>query len=137
MPPEVKVRLSVEGTPEALAAFRSVQSEAHKAGKGAAAGLAPLSGALASIKGLLASVGVAVAVVAAARAVGQFTAETIRAAREAGDTAKELGTTVEAYSALEVVALRAGKSPDKLNAGLGILALATTSRRMQTSSHGR
>ena len=122
MPPEVKVRLSVEGTPEALAAFRSVQAGAQKAGKGAATGLAPLSGALMSIKGLLASVGIAVGVVAAAKALSSFAVASVRAAREAGDTAKELGTTVEAYSSLAVVAARAGKSPDKLNTGLGILA---------------
>jgi hypothetical protein len=118
MPPEVKVRLSVDGTPEALAAFRAVQEQAHKTGRGASAGLAPFSNSLRGIRGLLLSMGGAFTTAALVR----LGIDTAVAAREQGDLAKSLGTTTSNYSALNAVRKLANAPQDAVNKGLSIFA---------------
>ncbi|MDP3400377.1 MAG: hypothetical protein Q8R97_04585, partial [Brevundimonas sp.] len=117
MPPEVKVRLTVEGTPEALAAFRSVQAQAQTTGKASAEAFAPLSGALNGIKGLLVGAAVAFSV----RALMNFGKATLENVQKLGRLADELGTTVEHMSGLAVAADLADSDIETLSGTMGKL----------------
>ena len=118
MPPEVKVRLSVEGTPEALAAFRSVQAQAQATGKASGKAFAPLSGALSGIKGLLAGAAAAFTV----GALVSFGKEVIDNVEALGRMAVGLGTTVEHMSGLSVAATLADSDLETASGTVGKLA---------------
>jgi hypothetical protein len=117
MPPEVKVRLSVEGTPEAIAAFRYVQAQAQATGKASGRAFAPLSGALNGIKGLLAGAAAAFSL-GALMSFGKQTLDTIE---KLGRLADELGTSVEHMSGLSVAADLADADLDVLSGTMGKL----------------
>ena len=118
MPPEVKVRLSVEGTPEALAAFKAVQAQAQATGKASGKAFAPLSGALSGIKGLLASAAAAFSV-GALLSFGKQALDNVDKLRH---LAEALGTTVEHLSGLSVAATLADSDLEMLSTTMGILA---------------
>lgn len=117
MPPEVKVRLSVQGTPEVLAAFRSVQAQAQAAGKSSGRAFAPLAGALSGIKGLLAGAAAAFS----AGALMSFGKATLDNIEKLGRLADELGTTVEHMSGLSVAANLADSDVETLSGTMGKL----------------
>jgi hypothetical protein len=118
MPAEVKIRLSVEGTPEALAAFRAVQSQAHKSGTAMAASFKPLSGALSGLHGLIASLGAVITV----GALVNFGKEAVEQAQRTEILAQEIGTTVGRMSGLSIAAKLADAELKTLTSGTGRLA---------------
>jgi hypothetical protein len=113
----VKVRLSVEGTPEALAAFRSVQAQAQASGRASGKAFAPLAGALSGIKGLLAGAAAAFS----AGALMSFGKATLDNIEKLGRLADELGTTVEHMSGLSVAANLADADVETLSGTMGKL----------------
>jgi hypothetical protein len=118
MAPEVKVRLSVEGTPEALAAFRSVQAQAQVTGRASGKAFAPLAGALSGIKGLLAGAAAAFSV----GALVSFGKGVIDSVESMGRMAVGLGTTVEHMSGLSVAATLADSDLETVSGTVGKLA---------------
>jgi hypothetical protein len=118
VPPEVKVRISVEGTPEALAAFRSVQAQAQVTGRASGKAFAPLSGALSGIKGLLAGAAAAFSV----GALASFGKQVLDNVEKMGRLAEELGTTVEHMSGLSLAATLADSDLETVSATMGSLA---------------
>lgn len=125
MAAEVKVRLAVEGAPEAIAAVRQFVDQSKRSGKeagsaftGAAAGAAQLVSSLKGFVGLL----VAYKILEVAVATARFTAETIKLAAEQKDLALQVGTTVRNYSALAAVAKATNTEQGKLTSGLGKLS---------------
>lgn len=100
MAPSVKVKLQLDGTPEAVAALRAFSSQAKAAGKEATGGFAGFNAAIGSVGKVLAAVGIAKVI----KDIGDFTAETIRAAAEQKDLALSLGTTIGHFSALSAIA---------------------------------
>lgn len=117
MAPSVKVRLEVDGTPEAIAAVRAFTAQTKAAGKEASSSFGGLSSALSGVTKLFAAYKVAQLVVQTA----QFTAETVKLAAEQKDLALALGTTIKNYSAMAAVAKVTNTEQGKLNAGLGKL----------------
>lgn len=115
--PDVRVRLSAEGTAEVIAALRKVQAEsAAAAGKGVGAFKA-FNSVIASTKTLLASLGFAIGITA-------LTTMAKRVADFAGnmrEAAQRVGTTTERVSALAHAARNAGSSLQQLEAATGIL----------------
>ncbi len=97
---DVKVRLSVEGAPEAIAAMRAFSAQSHAAGKQAEDGFSGLAKGLEGVRGLLGGLGVALTV----GEFVKFTKETISLAVEQKHLAQQIGTTVEHMSALSYAA---------------------------------
>jgi len=118
MAASVKVRLEVDGTPEAVAAVRAFAAQAKAAGKDASSGFAGLSTALGGVTKLFAAYKVAQLAVQ----LGQFTVETVKAAAEQKDLALSVGTTIKNFSALAAVAKATNTDQSKLVAGLGAMS---------------
>lgn len=119
--PDVRVRLSVEGTPEVLAALRKVSDEAKRTSAsagGAVGGFKSLNGVLAGTKGLLAGLGIAVSV-GALTALGRRAAGT---ADEIGKMSQRVGASIANMSALALAARGAGVDVGTLQTGLGAFA---------------
>jgi hypothetical protein len=115
--PQVKVRLQVDGTPEAIAAIRAFQAQAKSAGAEAQKAF-NLKGALSGAQGLLGGLGIAIGTAEIVR----FGKETIEAAVAQKHMAEQIGTTVGHMSALGAAAKLANADEAQLTAGLGILA---------------
>lgn len=125
MAPSVKVRLEVEGAPEAVAAFRAFQNQTKGIGKEAAAGFTGMSSSLSGLASSLSGVTRLFAAYQLTRLVvetAQFTASTVRLAAEQKDLALSLGTTISNFSALAAVAKATNTEQGKLVAGLGFMA---------------
>lgn len=125
MAPSVKVRLEVEGAPEAVAAVRAFAAQSKAAGAGAASEFTGAAGAIGKLTGALQGAGrlfVAYKIAQLGAATARFTAETVRLAAEQKDLALSLGTTIRNYSAMAGVAKSTNTEQGKLNAGLGALA---------------
>lgn len=118
MPPEVKVRLSVEGTPEAIAAFKAVQAQAHSTATASAKSFNLFNKALSGVKTML----VGMLGVFALGKVAQLGREAMDTTERLGNLAEELGTSVEAMSSLSVVATMADSDLETLAGTMGILA---------------
>lgn len=117
MAPSIKVRLEVDGSPEAIAAVRAFTSQTKTAGKEATGAVTDFSKALSGVTKLFGAYQVARVVTQLA----QFTKETIRATAEQKDLALSLGTTIKNFSALAAVAKATNTDQTKLVAGLGAL----------------
>lgn len=125
MAPSVKVRLEVEGAPEAIAAIRAFTQQSKAAGNDASAGFGGASGAIGKLTGMLKGLGIAFTAVKLAQLVNDvknYTVETVRLAAEQKDLALQVGTTVRNMSALSAVAKATNTDQGKLTAGLGRLA---------------
>lgn len=125
MAPAVKVRLEVEGAPEAVAALRQFTQQSKSAGKQVETGFGAAGGALTKLTGALKGVGyafVALKLVQLASEAKDFTLETVRLAAEMKDLALQTGTTVRNMSALSAVAKVTNTDQGKLTKGLGDLA---------------
>lgn len=123
--PDVRVRLSVEGDAQVMAALRNVAAQAQRtsaetgrAAGGPAKGFAALNSVLAGTRGLLGQLGVAIS-------VGAF----VGLARSATETADQLGkmsqragASVANMSALAVAARGAGVDLGTLQTSLGMFA---------------
>jgi hypothetical protein len=118
MAPSVKVRLEVDGTPEAIAAIRQFTNEAKKSGHEASAAFEGFEKGFKGVEGFLGTFGIAIA----AAEVVKFTKETIAAAYEQKHLAEQLGTTVGNMSALSYAARITNTDTAALSAGLGIFA---------------
>jgi hypothetical protein len=119
--PDVRVRLSVEGTPEVLAALRKVSDEAKRTSAsagGAGGGFKALNGVLAGTKGLLAQLGIAVSVGALTALARNATG----AADEIGKMSQRVGASIANMSALALAARGAGVDVGTLQTGLGAFA---------------
>ena len=114
---DVKVRLSVEGAPEAIAAMRAFSAQSHAAGKQAEDGFSGLAKGLEGVRGLLGGLGVALTV----GEFVKFTKETISLAVEQKHLAQQIGTTVEHMSALSYAATLTDTDSKVLTAGMGLL----------------
>lgn len=131
--PDVRVRLSAEGTAEVVAALKKVQSEAVKASTstGAAAakgasGVGSLTSALGGLRGVLGAAGLvtsAVAVVSSIRSVG---GQALQTADRLGDMAESVGTTPGKLSVLSNVAATSGLSIEQLGTVMSKTATLTT-----------
>jgi hypothetical protein len=123
--PSVKVRLEVEGAPEAVAAFRAFQNQTKGIGKEAAAGFTGMSSSLSGLASSLSGVTRLFAAYQLTRLVvetAQFTASTVRLAAEQKDLALSLGTTISNFSALAAVAKATNTEQSKVVTGLGFMA---------------
>lgn len=115
MAPSVKVRLEIEGAPQAVAAVRAFASQSKAAGREASEGFAGLSNALSGVTKLFAAYKVAQATVQ----LTQFTVATVKAAAEQKDLALALGTTIANFSSLSAVAKVTNTDQAKVVKGLG------------------
>lgn len=108
--PDVRVRLSAEGTAEVIAAFRKIQAEADRSGRASSKAFSGVSSSLSSVRGLLTGVASAVAAIGLARLVAQ--------ASDAGEQLQNLqqrfSGTVEDLSALSVAARQTGSDMGQL-----------------------
>lgn len=118
MAAEVKVRLSVEGAPEAIAAVRQFVQQSKRSGNEAASAFQKLNDTLTGFTKLA---GYAVVTGLIAK-LTQFELATIRAAAEQKDLAQALGSTIENFSTLSAVAKVTNTEQGKFVAGLGQLA---------------
>lgn len=121
MAPNVKIRLEVEGSAEAVAAVRAFTAQAKSAGKDAATSFGALGSAGGAINGAVKMFGTLAGAVAVVQ-LKNFIADTVRLATEQADLAASLGTTVGRFSALSAAARTSGTDASKLGAGLGALA---------------
>lgn len=117
MPPELKLRLTLEGSPEVLARFEQAVNKIKKGGRDASQAFAPLSGSLAGVKGLLGGLAAAVSV----GALTHFAKETMEVAFAQKVLAEEVGTTVGNMTALTIAAKMVNVEEKVLTSGLGLL----------------
>jgi hypothetical protein len=115
--PEVKVRLTLDGTPEAIAAMHKFTQESQKAGKGAANAFAPLQSSLGGVQKMLGTLGVAFSV----GAIVNFMKNTVEAAFNMKLLATQVGTTTGNMSALSLAANRTNTETKTMTSGLGLL----------------
>lgn len=112
--PDVRVRLSAEGTAEVVSALKRVQTEGMKTGKKAQPGFKGLNSILGNTKQLLGGIGIALGV--------RYFTKFLRGGLEAADSMNKLGlrvgATTEHLSALSLVARTADSSLGQLGKGL-------------------
>jgi hypothetical protein len=116
--PNVKVRISVEGSPEALAALRQLQQKSEEIGKKSARGIFSVNSALAGAGRILGPLGIAATAAAATTAVASFVRTSAAAVEEQGNLAAGLGTTVENFSVLVSLAQGANVPVELLTSSL-------------------
>jgi hypothetical protein len=117
MPPEVKVRLVLDGTPEAVAAMHKFAQESQGAGKKAGDAFKPLHDSLGGVHKLLGALGIAFGV----GEVVNFMKETVKLSFEMRLLSEMVGTTVGNMSALATVARLTDTETKTLTSGLGLL----------------
>jgi hypothetical protein len=112
--PDVRVRLSAEGTDEIIRAFQKVAAAGKAAGKDAGGGLGFLNGALGKLTALLPAVTFGAAVAGMAALVKQ----SINAADEIGKLSQKTGVGTQALSALQLAASTADVEFEGLSGAL-------------------
>jgi len=125
MPPEVKVKLSVEGTPEALAAFRAVQEAAGKtaqATQAMQAGFGRIPNVMRGIVGLAGALGLATTAVAVVQQAMQTIRDGAKLLEKLGVAAEREGTKLRTLVPLALEAKAAGIELETLQSRMGKLA---------------
>lgn len=120
MPPQIKVRLEVDGTPEAIAAVRAFTAQTKQAGREASKAFAPLGATFGGVRGLLGNLGIAIGTAELIR----FGKGTLEAADNVNRLAQEVGTTAAFMSTLSVTARLANVEQAKMVSSLGELGKA-------------
>jgi hypothetical protein len=112
--PDVRVKLSAEGTQQVVAALKKVQSESNRAATAQATGFGRLNSVLGNTTGLLTALGVTVGLITLKNFIGN--------AINAADTLKELagqtGASVRNLSALSLVARTADSDIEQVGSAL-------------------
>ncbi len=117
--PDVRVRLSPEGIQEVIHAFRQIEEEGGKAGKG-------LTGIFAKLKKTAGELGVSLPALGAAGVVGglvKLGKEGLAVSDSMGKIAQKTGSAVEGLSVLAVAGEGANVSTERLQDGLTKLAI--------------
>jgi hypothetical protein len=117
MPPELKLRLTLEGSPEVLAKFEQAVAKIKKGGRDASSAFTPLQGSLAGVKNLLGTLAAVVSV----GALANFAKDTMNVAFAQKILAEEVGTTVGNMTALTVASKMVNVEEKVLTSGLGLL----------------
>jgi hypothetical protein len=125
--PDVRVRLSAEGTAEVVAALKKVQAEGEKSARASAKSFGSLNGALGKLKGLLVGLGTYLS----ARAFIGFISGSAQMVGAANETAQAVGTTTENLSVLQFVARAAGVDVQRLST-----ILPTFAKNLLTAADG-
>ncbi len=131
--PDVRVRLSAEGTAEVVAALRKVQSEAVKASSstGAAAtkgadGIGSLVGALGGLKGILGAAGIVLGVREVVNGIRELAVQSIETASRLGDMAESVGISASSLSVLAAEGATSGLALEQVGTVLAKTASLTT-----------
>lgn len=108
--PDVRYRLSAEGVKEVVDAFRKVQTESEKSGRGATKAFSGFGSSLASVRGLLGAVSGAIAAIG----ISRLTSEASKAAEELQNLNLRFSSSVEDLSAISVAARQTGSDMGQL-----------------------
>ena len=112
--PDVRVRLSAEGTADVVAALKKVQAEAETAGKKGSGGFLSMNKILGGTSALLGGLGIAVGITA----IKSWIQSSLDAADAMGKMALKAGATTEHISALAMVAQTSDVEIDGLGSAL-------------------
>lgn len=115
--PDVRVRLSAEGTAEVVAALKKVQAEGQKTSKAGGRSFTGFNSVLGGTTRLLAGLGVAVGV----GAFVNFIRKSSEAADQIGKLGQKVGASVQNLSALKLAAETADVGTEQLAVGLTFL----------------
>jgi hypothetical protein len=125
--PDVRVRLSAEGTDEVIRAFRNVAAEAQKHGKAAGQGIGLLNGALRQLNALLP----ALTLGAAAVGIAALVKHALEGADAIGRLSQKVGMSSETLSVLSYGAMKSNVEFEKFTKGLGLF-----NKTMANLDHG-
>ena len=112
--PEIRIRLSADGVQDVVAAFRRVQAEGEKTGKGTAAGVGLANQALRDLKGLLPTLGITAAVLG----LVNLAKNAFKTADAMERMSQKTGLAVETLSILSSAAKKVNLDPERLEKGL-------------------
>lgn len=114
MAADVRVRLSAEGVAEVVAAFRAVEKEAAKAGKGGKQSFDLMNSAVGQLRALLPAITFGAVVIG----LQQLVTTTLDYADATGKMAAKTGASAEALSVLQVAASTADVTAEQLTGAL-------------------